>query len=300
MDTILLIALCVCVAYAVVAVAMFHGQRWLVYRMDRRRVAPEELALEGVRELHLDVPHGHRLIAWHAEPTRGRPTLLYFHGQAGNLARRAERVRRYRNAGLGVLMVAYRGFSGSTGRPSERANVHDALEAYDWLVAHGVKPSDIVLYGESLGTGVAVQVAAQRQVSGVVLDSPFSSLVELAAQRHPYLPVRRFMKDKYETTSHAARITAPVLVLHGEKDPIVPLAMAREVFHALAGAKRMVTFPEGRHLNHGRFGSHDVVLRFLKDRRWMSEGYSRIERMSTRRDRVVVPHAVPSAVPARV
>ena len=280
MNMVLVALLLAVIAYGAFAVAMFKGQHLLVYRIDRRRIAPARAGLSDVEEVTLTVPDGERLIAWYGKPQHGQPTLLYFHGQAGALARRSDRLRRYRAAGLGVMIVAYRGFSGSTGTPSEAANVADALFAHDWLAAQGVTPEDIIVYGESLGTGVATQVAAQRQISGLVLDSPFTALSDLAAARHPYLPVKRFIFDRYDTLSHIAKATAPVLVLHGEKDPIVPLPMGLRVFDAIPGPKRMVTFSEGRHLDHGKFGSLEVVLRFVNERARLPQGYRKLERIA--------------------
>ena len=295
MGSLIGIMLAACVLYAAFALAMYHGQHRLVYRLDARRVPPGRIGLPGVEEVTLKVPSGERLIAWHGKAEAGKPTILYFHGQAGNLARRADRVRRYSAAGLGILIVAYRGFSGSTGRPGEQANVADGVFAFDWLVARGIKAEDIVVYGESLGTGVAAQVAGQREVSGVVLDSPFTALTDVAAQRHPLLPVRRFLFDRYETLVHAAKVTAPVLVLHGEDDQVVPAPMGRRVFEAMPGPKRLITYAGGRHLDHGKFGSFDAVLRFLRERARLPEGYRKIERV------VPAPAAaeVPGGVPAR-
>lgn len=279
MSSILFVLLAACVIYAVFAVAMYHSQHLLVYRIDGRRIPPGRIGLGDVDELNFAVPGGETLVAWHSKAAPGKPTILYFHGQAGNLARRSERVRRYRAAGVGFLILAYRGFSGSTGKPSERANVADGAFAYDWLVASGVESADIVIYGESLGTGVAAQVAAQRSISGIVLDSPFTALTDLAASRHPMLPVRRFIFDRYETLAHAAKITVPVLVLHGEDDPIVPLTMGKQVFEAMPGPKRMITYAGGRHLDHGKFGSFDAVLRFLNERTRLPADYRKVERV---------------------
>jgi len=250
----------------------------LVYRIDGRRIAPGRVGLGDVEELAFDVGSA-TLVAWYSKAAPGKSTILYFHGQAGNLARRSERVRRYKASGVGFLMIAYRGFSGSTGIPSERANVSDALFAFDWLAASGVAPADIVVYGESLGTGVAAQVAAQREVSGVVLDSPFTALTDVAARRHPMLPVRRFILDRYDTIVHAAKITAPVLVLHGEDDPIIPMPMGLQVFEATSGPKRMISYAGGRHLDHGKFGSFDAVIRFLNERARLPVDYRKVERV---------------------
>ena len=297
MGTISILFAAVCVLYAIFALAMYHGQHRLVYRIDGRRIPPARIGLADVEEITLHVPGGEALIAWHSKAEAGKPTILYFHGQAGNLARRSERVRRYGAAGVGFMIMAYRGFSGSTGIPSERANVSDGVFAFDWLVERGVKAADIVIYGESLGTGVAAQVAAQRDVSGLVLDSPFTALTDVAAGRHPMLPVRRFIFDRYETLTHVAKILAPVLVLHGEDDSIVPMLMGKCVFEAMPGPKRLITYAGGRHLDHGRYGSFDAVLRFLRERKRLPEGYRKIER--------VVPVSaaaeatVPAALPAR-
>jgi len=296
MGLIIVAALAVCLLYAAFAISMYCLQHHLVYRLDARRIAPARVGLSDVEEVALKVPGGESLVAWFCRADTGKPTLLYFHGQAGNLARRSERLRRYQAEGLGVLMVAYRGFSGSTGRPSERANVEDGLFAFDWLVGHGLAAREIVIYGESLGTGVAAQVAAQRDVSGIVLDSPFTALTDVAAQRHPWLPVRPFMFDRYETLIHVPNVTAPALVLHGEDDPIVPMLMGLQVFEALPGPKRIITYAGGRHLDHGKFGSLDAVLRFLHERAKLPSNYRKIERV------VPAPVAIsgrPVGVPAR-
>ena len=296
MGSIFIVLLGAGVLYAAFALTMYHGQHRLVYRLDSQRIAPSRVGLADVAEIEFAVPSGDTLIAWHSKAEAGKPTILYFHGQAGNLARRSERIRRYRAAGVGILMVAYRGFSGSTGTPSEKANVADGVFAYDWLIANGIAARDIVVYGESLGTGVAAQVAGQRAVSGIVLDSPFTTLTDVAAERHPLLPVRRFLFDRYETLTHVAKVLAPVLVLHGEEDQIVPLLMGKRVFEAMPGPKRLITYAGGRHLDHGKFGSFDAVLRFLRERTKLPEGYRKVERVIPAS---AVASGAPAGVPAR-
>ena len=291
MSMIVIAAMVAFALYAVFAVAMYRGQRRLIYRIDGRRIPPARIGLGEVNEVLVDVPGGERLVIWQGRAAPGKPTILYFHGQAGNLARRSERIRRYHLAGLGIVIMAYRGFSGSTGSPSEQANVADGIFIYDWLRLQGVSPDDIVIYGESLGTGVAAQVALQREISGLVLDSPFTGLADLAEERHPMLPVRRFLLDRYETLMHVASLQMPVLVLQGEKDPIVPLAMARAVFEAMPGPKHFVSYPEGRHLDHAKFGSFDTLTRFLRERKRLPVGYCKVERM------LVQPAAVRQGVP---
>ncbi len=173
-------------------------QRDYLFFTSKLRISPQTLDLKDVAEMELPTPDGERLIAWYAAPSRGAPTLFYLHGNAGALANRANRVRLYRAHGYGVFMLAYRGFSGSTGRPTETNIVADALMAYDTLAGFTPPDSKIVVYGESLGTGVAVQVAAKRRPDAVVLESPFSSAVDVGAYLYPYLPVHWLLKDRFE------------------------------------------------------------------------------------------------------
>lgn len=241
----LLIAAAAC--YGLVVLAVFLGQRSLLYFPDRTRVAPSEAGLADVKEIELATPDGERLIAWYAAARGGRPTLLYFHGNGGNLDTRSPRIARFMGEGWGVLLLAYRGYSGSTGRPSERANVADAGLAYDWLIRAGVPAGRIVVYGESLGTGVATQLASTRAVAGLVLDAPYTSTVDVGARTYPFLPVRLLMLDRYETARHIKQVSAPVLVLHGERDDVIPVDMGRAVHAAANAPKSITTFPRGGH-----------------------------------------------------
>jgi len=238
-------------------------QRQLMYFPDTTYFTPEQAGLAGVEERVLETPDGERVLAWYARAKPGRPTILYFHGNAGSLEARTERIRKYMARGLGVLMMTYRGFGGSSGAPSEAANVADALLAYDTLAKSGVAADDIIVYGESLGTGVATQVAAARAVAGLVLDAPYTSMVDLAALHYPFVPGRWFMTDRYETRLHIASVKAPVLILHGERDTIVPVAMGREIFALAAEPKTLRTFPAAGHDDHYKFGSYEALYAWI-------------------------------------
>ncbi len=248
---------------ALVAVVTPRLQRRLIYYPDASRVLPDGVGLVGVSEVRIEAPDGAVVLAWYAPAAPGQPTILYFHGNAGALVTRAERFRKYRALGRGMLMMTYRGFGGSTGVPSESANVSDAMRALDMLRDRGVSAADIVLYGESLGSGVAVQVAAAREVGGVVLDAPYTSMVDMAELVYPLLPARFVMTDRYETLRHVARVRAPVLIVHGEADEVIPVAMGRRVKQAAGGPAEIVTFPGAGHSNHHQFGSFEVVNRWI-------------------------------------
>jgi fermentation-respiration switch protein FrsA (DUF1100 family) len=245
------LALGAAAVYAVIALGAYLGQRRLMYFPDPERVAPAKAGLAGVKERIIETPDGERLVAWYGRARSGRPTLLYFHGNAGGLAMRAERISDYMAEGWGVYMLAWRGYSGSTGSATEADNVADARRAYDALLREGVAPGSIIVFGESLGSGVAVRLAAERKVAGVVLDAPYTSVLELAAATYPFLPVRALLIDRYETTKYIARVKVPLLILHGEQDRVVPVAMGRELARLANEPKRLVTFPDGGHTVDG-------------------------------------------------
>ena len=249
--------------YLVVAIGIWSYQRRLIYAPDPTHTAPQALALDGVEERVLATSDGERLVAWWVRAEPGRPTLLYLHGNGGTLARRAERIRFLKARGLGVFMLSWRGYSGSTGSPSEAKNVADARLAYDELIRSGVPAQRIVLYGESLGTGVATQIAAAKPAAGLILDAPFTSITDIGAERYPYLPVRLLLLDRYENERHIRNVHMPVLIIHGEADRTVPVQMGRSVYEAANEPKRIATFPGAGHANHVRYGSYQVVMDFI-------------------------------------
>lgn len=253
--------------YGLVLLAAWGGQRWLIYLPDARRIAPAEAGIAGVEERWLTAPDGVRVLSWYGRAKEGQPTLLYFHGNGGHLAVRGSRIQRFQERGWGIYMMAYRGYSGSGGAPSEADNVADARRAYDDLRSLGVPAERIVLFGESLGTGVATQVAVVAKAAGLVLDSPFTSIVEIGRSLYPILPVDWLLAHRYETINYIGRVEAPLLVVHGEADHIVPVDMGRRVYAAAerARSRQLVTIPGAGHLGHIRLGSFDKIAAFVDD-----------------------------------
>ena len=243
--------------------AIWVFQRRLIYFPDPTRYNPAALGLAAVEEVILTRPDGARIVSWYAPAAPTRPTLLYFHGNGGNLAARAERVAMYQESGLGVFMMSYRGYSGSTGAPSETANVSDALAAFDDLVGRGVPGNKIILYGESLGSGVAVQVAIQRRVAAVILDAPFTSLADIGASVYPFLPVHYAIADKYDSQRRIADIACPLLIVHGEQDLVIPHAMGRQLFDAAKQPKAFASIADGGHSDHYAFGSFELIRKWI-------------------------------------
>jgi hypothetical protein len=265
MNGLVKIALSLVAIYAIVVVAAWAGQRRLMYFPDRARASPADHGLPQVVELELVTVDGERVRVWYGRAAEGQPTLLYFHGNAGSFPDRANRMRDYLARGRGVFMMTYRGFGGSSGKPSESANVADALLAYDALRSRGVAPRDIIVYGESLGSGIAVQVAALREVGGVILDAPYTSTVDVGVKAYPFLPVRWLMADRYETLTHLPRVSVPLLVVHGDRDRVIPVSMGQAVFEAAGEPKRLVILRGAGHTDHASFGSFEAIQRWLDE-----------------------------------
>lgn len=260
----------VVVAYCGIMIAMYFLQRDMIYVRDPVRTSPADADLPNVTERVLDTPDGAKIVTWYAKAKPGQPTLLYFHGNGGALEVRRERMAKYLARGRGVLMMAYRGYSGSTGEPSETSLVADAKLAYQALIEDGLKPEEIILYGESLGAAVAVQVASELPVRGVVLDSPFNSLVDRAKWSYPWLPIRLLLKDQYLSDAHIKRVRAPVFVLHGALDEVTPVEMGRALFEAANEPKEIAVLPGAGHNDHYMFGSFEAINAWI-DRLWAGE-----------------------------
>jgi fermentation-respiration switch protein FrsA (DUF1100 family) len=235
--------------YVGVLGAAYFGQRKLIYFPDRTRVEPSQAGLPDVEEKVLKTPDGQRIIVWYGKAQPGQPTLLYFHGNGGGLVDRAERIRRFMNEGWGVYMMAYRGYSGSSGVPTEASNIADARLAYGALVLEGVSPESIIAYGESLGSGVAARVAVERPVGRLILEAPYTSAVAVGAKAYPYLPVSYLLRDRYETDKVIKQVHVPLLILHGERDGVIPVEMGRELARLANEPKRVVVFPNAGHNN---------------------------------------------------
>ena len=139
----------------------------------------------------------------------------------------------------------------------------DALAVFDHLEQDGISPQDIILYGESLGSGVAVQLAEQRRVGGLILDAPFTSLADVGALVYPFLPVRLALADRYESLSRIANVSAPLLIIHGERDEIVPFHMGETLFAAAREPKHFVGFPDAGHNDHHLFGAFEVIQTWI-------------------------------------
>jgi uncharacterized protein len=229
------------VIYLVALSGMYVFQRDLQYFPSRRDPSPASLGLVGVERLTLATPDGETLVLWYAPPDGDRPVILFLHGNAGEVADRADRLAFYRSRGFGVAFLSWRGYGGSTGRPTEPGVLTDAKTAYDHLRGLGHRAARIVLVGESLGTGPAVITAAENPVAAFVLEAPYSAAVDIARRAYPWLPVGLLMRDQYRSRDHIARVRAPLLILHGEADRVIPQGFGKRLFDLARNPKTFLS-----------------------------------------------------------
>ena len=247
----MLIAIAICAAlYAAVFVGLYVGQRRILFRCDAAEVDPATLGLKA-KILRLKTEDGENLLAWSIQPALGRPLILYFHGNAGGLDLRVDRFRAIAEAGMGLLAIEYRGYASSTGSPSERGLKLDGEAAYAAAIASGVAPERIVLLGESLGSGVAVALAARHKVGALVLDSPYSSIVDVAAAAYWFVPVRALLRDPFRNDLLIGSVEAPTLIVHGTRDVIVPIRFGEKLFALANPPKEFWRVEDAAHLALG-------------------------------------------------
>ncbi len=229
------------VIYAAALSGMYVFQRDLQYFPTRRDPAPESVRLSDVWRVTLPTPDGETLVLWYSSPGPDAPMILFLHGNAGEVADRADRFAFYQSRGYGAAFLSWRGYGGSTGQPSEAGLLTDAKTAYDHLRAEGIAANRIVLVGESLGTGPAVITAARNPVAAVVLEAPYSAAADIARQAYPWLPVSLLMKDQFRSRDHIADIRAPLLILHGEADRVIPQSFGKRLFDAAQDPKTFLS-----------------------------------------------------------
>ena len=230
------------VIYCLAMLAMFIFQRNLMYFPTNKNPLPVDVGLDGVTVDDLPTPDGETIVVWHAPAQQDAPTVLFFHGNAGEIGDRADRFAAYRAAGFGVMFVSWRGYGGSTGAPTEDGILMDAKTSYDWLVSNGVDPLKIAVVGESLGTGAAVRIASEQTVGALVLGAPYTATSDVAAQRFPWLPVRILMKDQFRSIDYVGNVAAPTLVLHGTADQVIPYQFGVQLHDAINAPKTFVSF----------------------------------------------------------
>jgi fermentation-respiration switch protein FrsA (DUF1100 family) len=255
--------------YAAAVAGLYLFQRHLLYHPSANRPSIALAAVPEMAVVTLATEDGLTLESWYAAARDGAPTLVYFHGNAGHIGHRGFKVRPYLDAGWGVLLVGYRGFGGNSGAPSETGLYADARAALAFLDGEGVPAGRRLLYGESLGTGIAVRMAAEAAaktpVAAVILEAPYTAIADVAAEHYPFVPARLMMRDRFDALSWIGAIGAPLLVVHGERDHIVPTMFGKALFAAAAEPKTAHWIENAGHNDLHEYGLARLVMTFVAD-----------------------------------
>ena len=252
MTLLLKVVAVVAVMYATIVALVFWFQPKLVYfpMKGPYTVTPQSrgLPFEPVR---VPTEDGEQLAAWwvpaaRSEPKLGGGTVLLFHGNAGNISHRIDYAKMFYALGYNTLLVDYRGFGESTGEPSEQGTYRDALASWQWLTAtQGVQAADIVIFGESLGGGIATWLAARQVPRALILASTFTSIADLGAQVYPWLPVHWISRIHYNNLGNLDKIRTPLLVAHSPADELIPYTHGRRLYEAAQVPKTFLQLSGG-------------------------------------------------------
>ena len=216
--------------YFLILVFLYFYQRNLLYHPNENNYSNDQISV-SIEKVKIYTKDDIELLGWyHKKDLQKYKTVLFFHGNAGSLENRIHKLNHFNKMDVNFLIIAWRGFSGNKGKPSEEGLYEDGRSAINWLVEKGVEEENIVIYGESLGTGVATHLSQNKNFAGVVLETPFTSMTDAAKTFYPYIPVNLLLKDKFDNKSKIQNIKVPILIMHGEADQIVPFFMGKKMY----------------------------------------------------------------------
>lgn len=248
--------------YLFMAAAMFGCQRSFMYFPQHDLPDVSTAGVPGLEAVKLDSEPGLELVHWYRPPKGPEgPVVVIFHGNAGHIGHRVPKFRALLDAGFGVLFAEYRGYGGNPGSPDEPGLMADARSVMVYLDSQGIAPQRLVLYGESLGATVTVKMSVEWPVAAVVLEAPYTSLADVAQSHYWYLPARWLILDKWNLVQSIGRLSAPLLILHGERDRVIPVRFGRRVFEAAPGPKEALFHPRAGH--NDLFAYSEVIERLI-------------------------------------
>lgn len=246
--------------YIGMLVFLYFEQRSLMYFPDKIR--PD--SIEGITVANVTTEDGIQLEGWYAKAITGMPTIVYFHGNASNYAGRLPKVIEYINDGYGVLLAGYRGYGGNQGTPSEQGFYKDARAYMKFLADNNVLLDQTIIYGESIGTGVAVQMATEYKTAALILEAPFSSTADVAQSVYWFVPVRYLMTDQFRSADKIKNVKSPILIIHGEGDATIPIRFGRKLYEAAADPRQFIAIEKAGHNDLYDHGASQHVLDFLR------------------------------------
>ena len=260
MNYFALIFLTFIIIYFLILFLTYVFQRNLLYHPKENNYSGDQLRI-SIEKVIIKTQDNIELIAWYYKKNNNRKTILFLHGNAGSLENRVHKINHFEDMNVNFLLLAWRGFNDNKGSPSEKGLYKDAQSAVDWLKFKGIEENNIIIYGESLGTAVAVEIAQNKNFAGIILESPFTSMIDAGKNVYPYLPVRLLLKDKYESDKKIKNINSPILIMHGKVDNIVPFYMGKKMYE-LANQPKYSYFSE---YDDHMMEYNEKLLKALKD-----------------------------------
>ena len=249
--------------YLIFGVFLFFFQRKIVFNVSNIPKSPLDYGLKNIEEIYLSTIDNIDLLSWYSKPKNNKPTMVYFHGNSFNIGERSYRIERYIKNGWGVFLLAYRGYSGNKGKPSEKNIYIDAECSLRWIEENtATKKNNIILYGESLGAGVAVEMATRYSFKSVVLEAPFTSISDMAQKRYKIYPTKFLVLDKFDNLSKINKISSPLLIISGKKDEVVPHSHSLQLFSKANKPKVSLFIDEAMHNNLYDFNIENNVINF--------------------------------------
>jgi len=259
----------VAVLYLSFTALLYSFQRKITFNPSPEIPSIRDAGIKTFQQLRIKTSDGLENTAWYSPALKAAPTIVYFQGNAGNIAERAYKAKLFIDQGYGFLFVGYRGYNGDDGQPTEQGLYRDAKAALDFLRQQDISTSRWILYGESLGTGVAVEMAADLAKSGtpvkaVILETPYTSLIDIALNRYPVIPAQILLKDRFENDAKIKSIDTPVMIFHGDQDRVIPQFFGKKLFDLANQPKTSVWIKGGAHGDLYEWGAYDYISSFIK------------------------------------
>tara|TARA_B110000014_G_scaffold262637_1_gene257065 strand:- start:104 stop:940 length:837 start_codon:yes stop_codon:yes gene_type:complete len=243
MNYFIFILLTFIIIYFFVLIATYIFQRNLLYHPTENNYTGDQIVV-SIDKVKIKTSDGIELKSWyHNKNIKKYKTILFLHGNAGSLENRIHKINHFKDMNINFLLIAWRGFNGNEGKPTEKGLYEDATSAVRWLKSKGITEEEIIIYGESLGTGIATEIAQNKNFAGVILESPFTSMIDAGKDKYPFLPVKFLLKDKYQSNIKIKNIKSPILIMHGKVDNIVPFHMGKKMYE-LANQPKYFYFSE--------------------------------------------------------
>ena len=249
--------------YLTVVLLMYFAQRSFLYFPNEDNYITNETINFNYETVNINSTNKIALKSWYSSNNPSKKFILFLHGNAGTLKSRIYKLNAFNDLDLNFLAITWRGFSGNSGHPSENGLYEDALSAVNWLNSNGIKNEDIIIYGESLGTAIAIEISQKSNYAGVILESPFTSISSMGKLKFPYLPIDLILNDKFDSINKTSNINIPSLVLHGKDDNLVPFYMGQEIFASLT-YKSKSHFVDDDHMMRFDDQMIEAISRFVK------------------------------------